>query len=106
MFIAAGSQAAASTRAIEAARRHAAESLDKDIAAVQALEIQLEIVARWTVNTPAFEETGKLVSMRQYQRCLDNLEGLVVTRIFELTKMNRSQTGTSFSILSVVDDNS
>ena len=31
--------------------------------------------------------------MRKYQRSLDNLEGLVVARIFELTKMNRSQTG-------------
>ncbi|KAJ3503342.1 hypothetical protein NLJ89_g8479 [Agrocybe chaxingu] len=31
--------------------------------------------------------------MRKYQRCLDTLEGLVVARMFKLTKMNMSQTG-------------
>jgi hypothetical protein len=31
--------------------------------------------------------------MCRYQHCIDTLEGLVVARIFELTKMNRSQTG-------------
>ena len=31
--------------------------------------------------------------MRTYQRCIDALEGLIVARMFELTKMNRSQTG-------------
>ena len=27
------------------------------------------------------------------QQCLDDLEGLIVLRMFELTKMNMSQTG-------------
>lgn len=34
--------------------------------------------------------------MRKYQRALDVLEGLIVSRMFELTKMNRSQTGKLF----------
>jgi len=34
-----------------------------------------------------------MVGRRRYQRCLDSLEGLVVARMFELKKMNMSQTG-------------
>ncbi|EGO04754.1 hypothetical protein SERLA73DRAFT_44436 [Serpula lacrymans var. lacrymans S7.3] len=34
-----------------------------------------------------------MVAMRKYQRALDHLEGLIVARIFELSKMNHSQTG-------------
>ena len=40
-----------------------------------------------------WEEAKKLVTECKYQRALDNLEGLVVAQIFELTKMNWSQTG-------------
>jgi hypothetical protein len=39
---------------------------------------------------------SELVGRRRYQRCLDNLEGLIVSRMFELTKMNMSQTGMCF----------
>ncbi|KAF8222408.1 hypothetical protein L208DRAFT_1048587, partial [Tricholoma matsutake] len=33
-----------------------------------------------------------MVRKRHYQQCLDELEGLIVSRMFELTKMNMSQT--------------
>ncbi|KAK0496146.1 hypothetical protein EDD18DRAFT_1309780 [Armillaria luteobubalina] len=33
------------------------------------------------------------VAMRTYRQCLDRLEGLIVSRIFELMKMNMSHTG-------------
>ena len=81
------------TRTTETKRRHALEKHDKDLAVVHALELRLGGISRWVVGSPEFEEAAKLVSMRKYQRCLDDLEGLVVARIFELTKMNRSQTG-------------
>jgi hypothetical protein len=81
------------TCATETKRRHALEKHDKDLATVHALELQLGITMRWVPGSPEWEEAGRLVSMRKYQRSLDNLEGLVVARIFELTKMNRSQTG-------------
>jgi hypothetical protein len=71
-------------------RRHALENHDKNLAAVHVLEQWLSVVTCWG---PEWEETGRLVSMCRYQRALDNLEGLVVARIFELSKMNRSQTG-------------
>lgn len=81
------------TRAIETKRRHAIEKHDKDLNAVHALELQLGCTSRWVLGSPEFEEAAKMASMRKYQRCIDDLEGLVVARIFELTKMNRSQTG-------------
>jgi hypothetical protein len=40
-----------------------------------------------------WQQAAEKVSMRRYQRCIDALEGLVVARMFELTKMNMSQTG-------------
>lgn len=87
------------TRTIETKRRHAFERHEKDLAAVHALEVRLGITNRWDLGGPECEEAAKLVSMRKYQRCLDTLEGLVVARIFELTKMNRSQTGESSTTL-------
>jgi hypothetical protein len=80
------------TRTAETKRRHALEKHDKDLVIVHALEVRLGIT-RWVLGSPEYEEAGRLVAMRKYQRCLDNLEALVVARIFELTKMNRSQTG-------------
>ncbi|KAJ7429411.1 hypothetical protein B0H11DRAFT_2409247 [Mycena galericulata] len=52
----------------ELARRHAKEKVEKDLESVQ-------------------------VKKRKYQQALDALELLIVERIFELTKMNQSQTG-------------
>lgn len=53
----------------------------------------MNIQNRWVPESEEWKAAAKLVSMRQYQRCLDTLEGLVVARMFELTRMNMSQTG-------------
>ena len=87
------------TRVIETKRQHAFEKHEKDLAVVQMLEVRLGITNRWELGGPEGEEAAKLLLMRKYQRCLDTLEGLVVARIFELTKMNRSQTGEFPSII-------
>lgn len=81
------------TRTTETARRHAIETHDRDLRAVQALELKLEIPRRWTSEDAEWQEAGRLVAMRKYQMALDVLEGLIVARMFELTKMNQSQTG-------------
>ena len=81
------------THRTETARRHALENHKKDLKAVQALELKLEIEHRWQPQSTEWQNAGKLVAMRKYQRALDVLEGLIVARMFELTKMNRSQTG-------------
>ena len=81
------------TKSLETAHRHALEHYEKDLRVVQDLEIRLGIVDRWEPGTPEWQRAGELVSMRRYQRALDHLEGLIVARMFELTKMNMSQTG-------------
>jgi hypothetical protein len=82
-----------STRVIETRRRHAFENHDKHLKAVQSLEVRMGIVVRWIAGSAECRDAAKLLHMRKYQRALDVLEGLVVARVFELSKMNRSQTG-------------
>jgi len=81
------------TRALETTCRHAIESHEKDLRAVQLIEKQLNVTSRWLPGSEEWKAAAEKVSVRQYQRCLDTLEGLVVARMFELTRMNMSQTG-------------
>ncbi|RXW12877.1 hypothetical protein EST38_g12976 [Candolleomyces aberdarensis] len=73
--------------------KHAAENERKALDAVQELEVQLEIAERWRPGDSEWEEARDLVNRRRYQRCLDELESLVVSSMFELSKMNMAQTG-------------
>lgn len=81
---------------LETKRRHALENRDKDLLIVQELEIQLNAITRWVPECPEWKAAALMVGKRRYQRCLDDLEGLIVSRMFELTKMNMSQTGACF----------
>ncbi|KAF8173360.1 hypothetical protein K438DRAFT_1728477 [Mycena galopus ATCC 62051] len=77
----------------EVARRHAKEKVEKDLESVHALEAQLDVAERWTVTSPKWVSTVVEIKKRKYQLALDALELLIVERIFELTKMNQSETG-------------
>ena len=79
--------------------RHAAENVARDAEAVQHLELRLDIQVRWTKDSEEWKAAAVLVTKRRYQRCLDVLEGLIVSRMFELTKMNMSQTGTFYQAI-------
>ncbi|KAG1770797.1 hypothetical protein EV702DRAFT_1202270 [Suillus placidus] len=81
------------TRWLETTRRHALENFEKDLGVVQELERKLGILHCWTPKDANWQNAGRLVANRKYQHSLDQLEGLIVARIFELTKMNRSGTG-------------
>jgi hypothetical protein len=81
------------TRVTETQRRHALEERDKVLSVVHDIEMKLGITARWHPGSEKWRVTERMVARRTYQRCLDHLEGLVVARMFELTKMNQSQTG-------------
>lgn len=83
------------TRVMETRRRHAYENCSKNLEAVQAMEVRMELTQRWVPGSTECRDAAKLLHMRKYQRSLDVLEGLVVARVFELSKMNRSQTGES-----------
>jgi hypothetical protein len=77
------------------ARRHAQEKAEKDLEQVQELESILAIAEQWTTESPKWVETVAAIKQRKYQLALNGLELLIVERIFELTKMNQSETGTS-----------
>ncbi|KAI6167271.1 hypothetical protein EDD17DRAFT_1773707 [Pisolithus thermaeus] len=83
---------AATTRK-ETMRCHAMENFEKDLKMAQDLEIKLGITKRWVPEDEEWQTTGRLVANRKYQHCLDQLESLVVARIFELSKMNQAGTG-------------
>ncbi|KAJ7467356.1 hypothetical protein B0H11DRAFT_2306441 [Mycena galericulata] len=74
-------------------RRHALELREKAIAAVQDLELRLEVETRWVAGCEKWEAAAGLVSRCRYQRALDHLEGLIIARMFELGKCNLSGTG-------------
>ncbi|KIK11303.1 hypothetical protein PISMIDRAFT_19641, partial [Pisolithus microcarpus 441] len=80
------------TRKRETTRRHAQENYEKDLKAVQELEGRLGITRRWVPEDEEWQVAARLVANRKYQRALDNIERLVVSRIFELSKMNQSGT--------------
>jgi len=84
------------TASAETAHRHALELQKRDLTAVQVLENKLNIVRRWERGSLEWQAAAEKVSMRTYQHCIDILEGLVVAWMFELTKMNRSQTGMTY----------
>ncbi|KAJ7710377.1 hypothetical protein B0H17DRAFT_914823, partial [Mycena rosella] len=75
------------------AKRHARENYDKAHNAVQEMEQTLQIETRWTADGPEWNTARLLVVTRWYRLCVNKLEELVLKRLFELTKMNMSQTG-------------
>jgi hypothetical protein len=77
----------------ELARRHTKEKVKKDLESVQELKRVLDIVERWKTTSAKWVSTTVEIKKRKYQLALNTLELLIVERIFELTKMNQSQTG-------------
>ncbi|KAJ7710754.1 hypothetical protein B0H17DRAFT_840402, partial [Mycena rosella] len=75
------------------AKRHAWENYDKVHNAVQEMEEMLQIETQWTPGGEEWNAAATLVVTRQYRLCVNKLEELVLKRLFELTKMNMSQTG-------------
>ncbi|KAJ7898204.1 hypothetical protein B0H14DRAFT_3080808 [Mycena olivaceomarginata] len=81
------------TQRIETQRQHAAELVSKTLAAVQDLELRLGIAKRWERDGADWTATALMVTNRRYQCALDELEGLVVARMFELSKVHMADTG-------------
>ena len=82
-----------STAKLETARCHALEKYNKILDQVQALEMRLQPASWWTPDTTEWKEAKRLVSAAEYRPCLNCLEGLIVARLFEFTKLNMSGTG-------------
>jgi hypothetical protein len=47
----------------------------------------------WVAGDEDWIKAAEMVGKRRYQRALNQLQGLVVARMFELCKMNMSGTG-------------
>ncbi|KAJ7703823.1 hypothetical protein B0H16DRAFT_1668373 [Mycena metata] len=75
------------------ARQHAQENFNKAWTEVQETEVGMGVKEPWTDTSPEWAEAAHLVSTKRYRLALLKLERLVVQRMFELTKMNLSQTG-------------
>ena len=81
------------TRKLETERRVVTELREKCIQELVEMEVEMNIVKRWDPTTPEYQETLGYLSTRRYQRALEELQRLVVQRLFELHKMNLSATG-------------
>lgn len=83
------------TRRLESERRHARQEHTRVSLEVCELEVKLEIRDRWTPTTPEYITAVQYLQERKYQRALEKLQRLVIQRLFELHKLNVSQTGKS-----------
>ncbi|KAF8327310.1 hypothetical protein F5887DRAFT_1083856 [Amanita rubescens] len=79
-------------RSIETKRRHAIEKRDNSLKCVHELEVKLHVTQRWEPGSTEWKAAAAKVSLREYRRAVDKLESLVVSRLFELSKMNMSET--------------
>jgi hypothetical protein len=75
------------------ARQHVQEKVKKDLGHVEELEETLDIVERWTTESAKWGVMVEEIKRRKYAVAIDALELPIVEQIFELTKMNQSQTG-------------
>ncbi|KAI6150233.1 hypothetical protein EDD17DRAFT_1513586 [Pisolithus thermaeus] len=81
----------------ETIHHHAMENFEKDLKMAQDLKIKLGITKHWVPEDEEWQTTGCLVTNHKYQCCLNQLESLIVTQIFELSKMNQAGTGYKLS---------
>lgn len=90
---------ASHTQAIETQRKYATQRYNDVLKEVLEHEARMKIVDRWTPSSPEYIDTLQYISERKYQRSLQKLQRLVIQRLFELHKLNLSQTGTPFLCL-------
>lgn len=62
---------------------------------VEDLEAKLGIEERWNEDTEEWKRVDRSLAEVAFDQAIDRLEGLVVARMFELSKMNQAGTGTS-----------
>lgn len=55
-------------------------------------EEKMGIARRWTPESPEWKEADQSDAELKYSAAVNRLEGLVIARVFELSKMNRSGT--------------
>lgn len=81
------------TSRLEARRRITLEQLLALQEAVAKLEDDHDVSQRWTRENPQWIEAEHRRRHREFQKCLDELERLVVQRLLELSKAGLANTG-------------
>ncbi|KAJ6459300.1 hypothetical protein C8R45DRAFT_1109624 [Mycena sanguinolenta] len=77
----------------QVARRHAVERRNRDMELVEDLESKLGVTRRWTSTSPEWILAEKLIKDHRYLDALDEIERIIVERLFEMTKIHQSGTG-------------
>ncbi|KAI0700240.1 hypothetical protein C8T65DRAFT_709710 [Cerioporus squamosus] len=80
------------TRKLETRRRELEDKVRRLTSQVISYELVLHVNRRWQPGDREYEETTKYIATRNYQRALGRLQRLVIQRLFELHKLNVSQT--------------
>jgi hypothetical protein len=87
------SQVSVNARALEAERKSALNRLNLAINAVEDLERRMGLTERWTPAHEEYQKADEYLKNHRFIRAVEALEGLVVQRLFELSKANLSGTG-------------
>ena len=91
--------ASQATKQGHAARCSAEHKLQNHTNVVEELEASLGIETRWTPRSAKYQEILEYAQRRQFIRAVEDLEGLVVQWLFELSKANLSSMGQFFCLL-------
>ena len=91
--------ASQATKQGHAAQRSAEHKLQNHTNVVKELEASLGIETRWTPRSTKYQEILKYARRRQFICAIEDLEGLVVQRLFKLSKANLSSMGQFFCLL-------
>jgi hypothetical protein len=90
---------AALARARESERAAAIRKLQLQMNAVDDTERRLGVDERWTAERAEYQHALQYLDNRKFIRVVEALEGLVVQRLFELSKANLIGTGERSNIL-------
>ncbi|KAI0704566.1 hypothetical protein C8Q76DRAFT_631002 [Earliella scabrosa] len=80
-------------RKLETNRRYLDQCRKVLMLEIAEMEVALGVEVTWQPSDPDYVAAQQYIATRKYQVALGNLQRLVVQRLFELHKMNLSQTG-------------
>jgi hypothetical protein len=86
----------ASTKLLEAEQTRCHRRLLAHMVHADEIERQLKIEVRWSAEDPRYLDALKYIHNRTFIGAVERLEGLVVQRLFELSKANLAATGACF----------
>jgi hypothetical protein len=86
------------TKQGHAARRAAERRLQVQISVVEDIEDRMSVVTRWSPQSQQYIRVLEYSRKRQFIRAVEDLEGLIVQRMFELSKANLASTGISSDV--------